>query len=638
MHAPVMTKNTPYYLPHIDGLRGISVLAILLYHLDFAFFGGGFVGVDVFFIISGFLITQLIAREIAAGSFSFANFYARRIKRIFPALFVMLFITSLGAILFLGAREYSQFFQALRAASGQISNILFSREIDYFAIGNKNNPLLHTWSLGVEEQFYFVWPLILFFTHKLWGMKRAVIVLGAVLVTSLCISEYMVRTNAIDAFYLLHSRGWELAMGGLIGLGAIPALRKQWGIELASLMGCVLIILSVIFYHEDGFPGLKAILPCLGAALFIYSAQHGQGMAHKIISSRPLVFTGLISYSLYLWHWPLIAFYKSYFTPTLSPTVQIIIAVLSFALAYLSFKFVERPFRHMNFPAKRVIGYGLAAIVVFVVSSNLIKDENEAGWRVTYKADKAVLRANNLYKTCAVDGGAFDRDSCIIGPNKDEYEVILAGDSHAAHYIPTVLEWAKSKDLTVRIFLRGACRTFVQSDEQIIRQGKVDSYCMELGKAFYETLDQDKNIQYVFLGLMLAEGTDDVKAALNKIDGYHKKTYFLGSVPIFEHDPHQCHIKNNLLVSKIFPRPAQNCMEIDPAYSDARIAQSHNSLKPVLAALKIPYFDPLPYMQTLYDKDGHFMFMDTDHLNQYGGIHLWPHLDRFIARTPVSTH
>lgn len=638
MQSPHTIKCAAHYLPHIDGLRGISVLAILLFHLDVMFFGGGFVGVDVFFIISGFLITQLIAREIEDGTFSFANFYARRIKRIFPALFVMLFVTSLAAILFLGAREYSQFFQALRAASGQISNILFSREIDYFAIGNKNNPLLHTWSLGVEEQFYLIWPLVLFFTHKLWGIGRAAIVLSILLLISLGVSEYMVRTNAIDAFYLLHSRGWELALGGLIGLGAIPPLRKQWGIEIASLIGCALIALSVLFYHESGFPGLKAIIPCMGAALFIYSAQHGKGIAHKIISSRALVFTGLISYSLYLWHWPLIAFYKSYFSPDLSATVQISITILSFALAWLSYKFVETPFRRMTLPPKRVIGLGFAAIVVFVVSSNLIKDENEAGWRVTYKADKAIIRANNYYKTCAVDGGAFNRDDCIIGPNKDKYEVILAGDSHAAHYIPTVLEWAKSKDLTVRIFLRGACRTFVQTDAEIIRQGKVDTYCMDLTKAFYDTLDQDKSIQYVFLGLMLATGTDEVKASLKKIDDRHKKTYFLGSVPIFENDPHQCHIKNNLLVSKVFPRPAQNCMDIDPVYSNAKIAESHDSLKPVLADLGIPYFDPLPFMQTPYDKEGHFMFMDTDHLNQYGGMHLWPYLDQFIAKNPVTTN
>lgn len=623
-------KNNKAYLPYIDGLRAVSVLTILMFHLDITFFRGGFIGVDIFFVISGYLITRIITREIAAGTFSFANFYARRIRRIFPALFVMLFLTSFAAVVFLGAREFSEFFKALRFASGQVSNILFSREVDYFAAGNRNNPLLHTWSLGVEEQFYLLWPVMLIAVHKFLGLGRSLLVLGLLLVVSLAASEYLVRTNAMDAFYLLHSRAWELAMGGIVALNVIPHLTSQKWIETVSAFGLFLIMVAALFFNDTRFPGLKAVIPCLGAALFIYSAQQGQGWAHKLLSTPALVFIGLISYSLYLWHWPVIAFYKSYFGMHLTMPVQMGMAVLSFALAYLSYRLVEQPFRHAGKSPRKVTGVGLALVVTFIVTSNLVKDENEAGWRVTYKADKAVMKPHDLYEPCATEGGAYDKDRCIIGPHKDRYEVILVGDSHASHYVPTVLDWAEGEGLTVRIFLRGACQTWVESKDVKMKAGAVDTYCMDLTRAFYETLEKDKSIQYVFLGLMGMGDTPDIRHSLEKIKTYGKATYFLGRVPVFSDDPHQCQIKNHLLISKWFPRDNTNCLALDREYSDSMILPARDGFTPLLQELDIPYFDPLPFMDTAFDKEGHFLYMDSNHLNRYGGQYLAPYLRDFM--------
>lgn len=623
-------KNNPAYMPYIDGLRGIAVLVILLFHIDISFFRGGFIGVDIFFVISGYLITQIITKDILAGRFSFWNFYARRMKRIFPALFAMLFFTALATIIFLGPHQYYDFFKALRMASGQISNLFFSREVDYFAIGHDHSPLLHTWSLGVEEQFYLLWPMVLLVTHKFLGLKRSLIVLVALFFASLLTSEYLVRTDAMDAFYLLHARAWELAMGGVIALNILPPLRDQKWIELASALGLSLVLYAALFYETAHFPGLKAVIPCLGAALFLYAAQQSTGMAHKMLSARALVFTGLISYSLYLWHWPVVAFYKSYFSMNLTPVVQIEMLALSFVLAYLSYRYIEQPFRHMSVPPKKVIATGLAVIVVFIVSSNIIKNENDAGWRVTYKVVENVRAPHALDKICSVEGGAMNKKDCIIGPNKDKYEVILVGDSHASHYTPAVLQWAKNNNLTVRIFLRGACRTWVESKTLQIKNGKIDNDCMDLTRSFYQTLGQDTHIRYIFLGLLMPTDSEDIRHSLEKIKTYNKTVYFLGQAPLFKDDPHECQIKNNLLITKLFPKESAHCMELDPEYFNARISASHESFLPLLKDFNIPYFNPVPFIKTPFDEEGRFMYLDSNHLNRYGALYLAPYLEDFL--------
>lgn len=635
----------PAYLPHIDGLRGLSVLVILLYHLDLAVFGGGFVGVDVFFVISGYLITGIITRELSEDRFSLANFYARRIRRIFPALFVMLFITSLAAIVSLAPNEYAVFFKSMRMAALEISNIFFSRESDYFAPSSKNTPLLHTWSLGVEEQFYIIWPLLLLAMTKIfggsfWASRRSIIFLVTILISSLAVSEYLTHTNQMAAFYLIQSRAWELALGGLLALRAVPVLHHptQHRIiphriinESLPVLGLGMILVSAIFLKDTDFPGIKALLPCLGAALVI-SRTPSSTWASKIMGARLLVWVGLISYSLYLWHWPLIAFYKNYFNTALSPDTQIILACLSIALAWASYKFIEQPTRSSTLSTRAIIIAGLSVMIVFVVGSNLMKSSYNAIWRTGNAIDEVVIQPNALFNICAVEGGAFNTDQCIIGPNKDKYEVILSGDSHAAHYIPTVLGWAKSQNLTVRIFLRGACSTWVERKIVPVRQGKPDTYCSDLNKAFFKTLDEDNNIRIIFLGMSFGKADDDVAHSLKKIKTYGKKVYFLGDVPLFPADPNECAYKNNVLISRIIAPAQKDCQNFDWAYSDDFMKRSHDTLLPLLRKLDIPYFDAAPFIKTPYDKNGHFMYMDGHHLNQYGGEYLTPYLSDFMQK------
>ena len=626
--------DKPTYMPHIDGLRALAVLIIILFHLDVPYITGGFIGVDIFFVISGYLITNIISREIKEGKFSFANFYSRRIKRIFPALFFMLFITSLIALIFLEPQQFNSFFKALRMVSGQISNIFFSREVDYFAVGSEASPLLHTWSLGVEEQFYLLWPLIMVVTYKLFGIKKMFISLILILLLSLAVSEYLVQTDAMSAFYLLHSRAWELALGSIIALKIIPEIKKRSLIEILSVLGLLLIIIPIFFYEKNMFPGIKAILPCLGAALIIYSAHHKTGFVHKAISFKYLVYIGLISYSLYLWHWPLIAFYKGYTDLELSISVQITIFIVSFILAYISYKFIETPFRYTKLSSKKVIAIGLGTILIFIIGSNLVKGQRIADWRIEYSMGKDVLANHELNKICAGEGGAYNREQCIIGDNKEKYEVIIVGDSHAWHYSPTVMKWAENNNLTIRLFLRGACKTWVQSDEIRMKAGKIDTYCMDLVKNFYKILDEDNHIKYIFLAQMLPDGSDDIHKSLIKLKSYNKNIYFLGQTPFFENDPHACRMKNSLRISQWVPRNKRDCTAIDPSFSLPKIKETQSTLLPILEELDIPYFDPYPMMEKPFDDEGRFLFKDSNHMNSYGALYLEPYLSDFIKENP----
>lgn len=618
---------------HIDGLRGIAVLIILLFHLDVTWLKSGFIGVDIFFVISGFLITQIIASELAENRFSFTNFYARRIRRIFPALFVMLLGTSLAAIAMLGPSEFSAFFKTLRYAGAQASNILFSHEVDYFAVKNETSPLLHTWSLGVEEQFYLLWPLILYLAHRFFGIHKIHMVLIALFLASLGMSEYFLPTHPLHVFYLLPARAWELALGGIVALGIIPQITHARLSQFLSLLGLVMIGVAAFTINKLSFPGFSAVLPCLGTALVIYAGRGRTDCVHQGLAFKPLVWVGLVSYSLYLWHWPLITFYKTLEMGPLDVKAQIVIGGLSFLLATISYYLVEEPTSRMTLKPKLILIFGFLMIIIAVVGSNIIKRADMANWRMTYEIDKTETRPNEFFDVCASPRGVLNLKDCIIGPHKDAYEVILAGDSHASHYAPTVIEWARSRGLTVRLMLRGACQAWVKTERPPIKDGAIDKDCIKIREEFYETLQAQSSVKYLFLSLKLPKDHEDIKTNLQNIKAYHKTTIFLGSAPVFEQNPHDCMAKQNLLIAHLVPHTTRNpehCKTFDPDYVTEQLKPTRTDFVARLKSLDIPYFDPIPFMPTAFDSKGHFLYMDTDHLNKYGGQALAEPLIQFM--------
>ncbi|VWX50467.1 conserved membrane hypothetical protein [Novosphingobium sp. 9U] len=421
------------------------MLPIVLAHAGVRQVPGGFVGVDVFFVISGFLITSIIQRAINEGSFFLIQFYKRRIVRILPALLLMILMVNAAAIALLTPAEFRTIAQSSAATAGFVSNIYFWNLIDYFDSSALVKPLLHTWSLGVEEQFYILYPLILLVLNKLWP-SRLVAVLAVIVVLSFALSLVLAYRQPESAFYLLPSRAWELGIGGLVALNALPKARspfEQSGLALAGLA----LISTGIFAIRPGiaFPAPWALLPCIGTALVI---GYGElSIAAKLLSVPPVRWIGRVSYSLYLWHWPLITFWRLQFGPTLSrPETALLIGISLFA-ATMSYLLIERPFiqRFKASAARATNVAGCGAVFVMValtlgVAANAtrIKPVPEQIRHITSFLTYRYSTTNHYQfrrGLCFVAKGdeTFDWNTCMSA-RPGRRNVLIVGDSHAAQY------------------------------------------------------------------------------------------------------------------------------------------------------------------------------------------------------------
>jgi peptidoglycan/LPS O-acetylase OafA/YrhL len=332
------------YRPDIDGLRAIAVLPVVLYHTGVPGFSGGFVGVDIFFVISGFLITANIYKEIIENNFTIVGFYQRRIRRIFPALFGMLLVTTVVASAILMPVDFKSFCGSLIATALFSSNFFFWLKSGYFDPSAETAPLLHTWSLAVEEQYYVIFPIVMMLLADRLKYWRTV--LAVLFCISLGVSIVELRHDATGAFYLPWSRMWELLIGALLSLEWFPAPKTPMVRHALGLIGLALILGTILLYSPTTpFPGLAALPPCLGATLILYANTEGQTLVGRILSAKPLVWVGLISYSLYLWHWPLLAFGHYYLMRPFTPLEQALLFASALLLADLSWRFVEWPFR-----------------------------------------------------------------------------------------------------------------------------------------------------------------------------------------------------------------------------------------------------------------------------------------------------
>lgn len=357
------------YRAEIDGLRALAVIPVILYHAGFKLFGGGYVGVDVFFVISGYLITTIILTELEAGTFSLIHFYERRARRILPALFVVMFACLPFAWFWLLPDAMKQFSESIVAASTFASNIFFWRTSGYFDTATQLKPLIHTWSLAVEEQYYILFPLFLMLTWKLgkpWILRLLAVAFVISLVGAQCLSATYPSFN----FFMLPTRGWELLIGAFIAFYyARHNIKKHHPFieQLGSLIGLLLITYSVFAYNDQTpFPSVYALAPTAGAALIITLATH-KTIVGKLLGSKLFVAIGLISYSAYLWHQPMFAFVRERSFDEPSAYLMSVLALLSFAFAYLSWKYIERPFRNKHrISQRKVFTYGVLCSALFI--------------------------------------------------------------------------------------------------------------------------------------------------------------------------------------------------------------------------------------------------------------------------------
>lgn len=332
------------YRPDIDGLRAIAVLSVVIFHAFPSLAGGGFIGVDIFFVISGFLISKHIREDLSAGTFSIRAFYARRIRRIFPALSVVLFACLATGWIILTPGEYEQLGKHVVAGALFVSNIVLWKESGYFDNAADTKPLLHLWSLGIEEQFYIAWPLLLalFWRYTRHSGRAMLVIMWA----SLAWSMLVVRHDAVADFYSPLTRFWELALGAvLVPVAAHRPLPGATGRALVSWSGLFLILVAVFTIEKDyAFPGAWALLPTVGAACLIYAGEDAWPN-RQVLSHRLLVWIGLISYPLYLWHWPLLSFARIMESGTPSAEVRFWLVAASVVLAWMTYRFLERPIR-----------------------------------------------------------------------------------------------------------------------------------------------------------------------------------------------------------------------------------------------------------------------------------------------------
>jgi len=444
------------YRGDIDGLRAIAVLGVMAFHLGVARIPGGFVGVDVFFVVSGYLITGLLAADLENSSFSLARFYERRIRRIAPVLVVVLAATTTAAAAVLYPAPFRDYGDSLLAATLSASNFYFWLNSNYFAPSAAELPLLHTWSLAVEEQFYLVFPLMLAALHKL-PRRGMLLVLAALAAASFAASAIQARTDSAAAFYLPHSRAWELGLGALLALKAAPRLKAPRLASPLGLLGLALIAASMLKLNAaTPFPGAAALAPCLGAALVIYAGECG-GLIARLLSWRPLAFVGLISYSLYLWHWPLIALTRiATGAEDLTHVQQAAIAGLSLVLATLSWRYVEQPFRrtHMLRPAlfrrAGVAAAGLAAgAAAVIVTGGAPQRYSQEVVRLASFLEYPVqdsLRVGTCFIDSHYSAADFDEDRCLsVHPGRSQ--ILLMGDSHAAHLWQALSQEARDVDV-----------------------------------------------------------------------------------------------------------------------------------------------------------------------------------------------
>jgi peptidoglycan/LPS O-acetylase OafA/YrhL len=452
--------TTSAYRSDIDGLRAVAVLSVVVNHLSAELLPGGYVGVDVFFVISGYLITGIISREMAEGGFSFLRFYERRTRRIFPALFMMMALTLIASYVILLP---SDLIATLRGALGTLffsSNIVFWRDLarGYFAATDASlNPLLHTWSLSVEEQFYLLFPVLLLLCYR-YARNYTIHVLLLCALLSLASASLLLQSKSVAVFFLSPFRAWELLVGSLLALNTVPLLESRLVREATAFAGLLAVAISLVVYDsETAFPGFSAAVPVLGSAAIIYAGASGDSIVGRVLSLRPLTYLGLISFSLYLWHWPVIvlARYASGMEPLTHKLHWLFLA--SFLLASLSYHFVEQPFRRgLTLTRRQLFAAATAGTLGMTawVAIGLVQGGQPHRFDDTVIQLDAARTPEIPFKDCS--DRPLER-ACQLGSFDSSPSILVWGDSHALAWAPALDEVLAQGGMSARLATHSAC-------------------------------------------------------------------------------------------------------------------------------------------------------------------------------------
>lgn len=619
------------YRADIDGLRAVAILLVVGFHAFPEAIPGGFIGVDVFFVISGYLITGIISQEMKSGAWGLMSFYARRILRLFPALVLVLFLILLAGWYCLLAHEYKQLGKHVALGSVFLSNFGLWFESGYFDKLSEAKPLLHLWSLAIEEQFYIVWPFILMLIIRF--NVRALMWVSVLAVASFLFSFWTVSTDQTQAFYSPVSRAWELLAGALLALS--PSIQPTKA--SASLRAVFLVLLvgaALLLTRKIPFPGGVALLPVLGAVVLIsVPAQHD--LTERILSHPWLVALGKVSYPLYLWHWPLLSFAFIFESGNPSVALRTMLVLVSLLLAVITYRFWELPLRRL--PKPFVISFLFLAMVITGLLGKNIYDRDGLD-RIRHKNLIQLVPGTELDfldfekqglitdASCAKPFIFPERKVCLFAHPKEPISAVVIGDSHAVHAFWGLAMVFDAKGLNLGVRGKGACAPLLPSPN--IREKSDCDRHMESELRDIATNKAITSVAMVFRGRYLLTGSsresqldfeDRLNATLQLLaDGGKKIYYFL---PVVEpgFDPRLC--SGALPLGR---RPPYPCI-IDKAIDDAKSESLRSSAANVLSRWPaVEVVDPNENFcnggQCPIIQNGHSIFKDENHLSHAGSL------------------
>ncbi|MBT0585670.1 acyltransferase family protein [Alteromonas oceanisediminis] len=634
--APGVGKSK--YRADIDGLRAIAVLLVILCHMEIALFSGGFIGVDIFFVLSGFLITSIIHREISTGTFSFAHFYVRRIRRLLPALAFLLFCCVIAFSTTLSPADLQKFAASLIWVTLFAGNFFFwIHHGGYFSENAKEAPLLHTWSLAIEEQFYFVWPIILVLMVR-WLPPRVLLSLSGVALLALAaFSEWALNYSAGASYYLLPTRFFELLVGAVLALSwrYVPK-PNRWVAALLSVIALiVLFYLATSLTSASRFPGLNALYVCLATACLLYCGQQANSPVTKLLSLRPMVFVGLISYSLYLWHWPMLV-WLNYRGIALSEIGLMIVFVLMLFAAWFSWRFVEQPFRHNQWSLRKLASVWFFAPLCVAGSTLILINVND-GFPQRFTSDVKQIEAALLSHSNEIRGdchASFSQRTsrpsvdCMLGEKSGQRSGFLFGDSHANHFTGFLDVVGQQRDLAITDFTMDQCPPIF--DLEWGASALRANGCVARNQAAREFI-QEQQPDIVFLAAswpnistkLLYQNGESVRNADSIEQLVYAKLYntleaiiAAGATPVIiqdivyagQHDP-KCSLKNAMFGSDMacqLPRSQNDMMQAIYA-----------RLKASFGRLEVIDVKPLYCADDVCETslDGVPLYRDNDHLN-----------------------
>ena len=525
----------------IDGLRAVAILPIVLFHAGVSALAGGFVGVDIFFVISGFRITSIIVRELGEGRFRLIEFYRRRVVRIFPALFTMCAIVLAAGAWLLLPLEFARLANSTMAALGFGSNIYFWLVTNYFAPDAELLPLLHTWSLGVEEQFYIFFPLGMLLLARL-ARGRYAVVLALVAVMSFAGGWYVAAHSPVAAFYLLPVRAWELLAGALVAVSGITASARPGprGRELVAALGAALLVAAIVFVRDGpGFPIPQALVPVLGTALVIACGEHTA--VGRALSLGVLRYIGRISYSTYLWHWPIIAFWRIETGIALGPVETACLVAASLGMGALSYHLVERPFmdRYRKHGSSwRIVGVGIGALAAGVAAAAVLLTTAPSWRRIDPQVER--IAAYDDYLARPEYQYQFRRGPCFRGEaqaalkflpeectalSATKPNVVVVGDSYAAQYWRAIS--LRLPDSNVMQAAGSGCRPLLGTGGDL-RCREVADYVLG------PLLDSGRLSTVVLAGRWLPEDAAAIAPTIRHIQARGAKVIFIGAAPEYQ--------------------------------------------------------------------------------------------------------